>query len=99
MAPSYSVSLSARVMKKMMLSICLLTMVGSKAFSQTIPVGSYAEDIARRDQLLGKSNDLSSFSIRPVNGQVKTRDSSLKKLVASKVAINSSERNRRGSRP
>ena len=85
MAPSYSVSLSARVMKKMMLSICLLTMVVSKALSQTIPVGSYAEDIARRDQLLGKSNDLSSFSIRPVNSQVKTRDSSLKKLVASKV--------------
>ncbi|MGF7038574.1 hypothetical protein M2273_001815 [Mucilaginibacter lappiensis] len=82
---SSSPMLSFRIVKKVLASICLLILCITKASSQTIPIGSYAEDIARRDQIMGKSDNLSSFSIRPVNSQWSGADSSLQKLVASKM--------------
>lgn len=72
-------------MKKILLSAVTLMFLGAKTFSQTIPVGSYAEDIARRNQLLGKSDNTSSFTVRPVNDEWHDTDSSFKQLVASKT--------------
>lgn len=71
-------------MKKISLAIALI-FFGAKTFSQTIPIGSYAEDIARRNQLLGKSDNTSSFTVRPVNDEWHDIDSSFKQLVASKT--------------
>lgn len=59
--------------------------LGAKTFSQTIPVGSYAEDIARRNQLLGKSDNTSSFTVRPVSDEWHDTDSSFKQLLGSKT--------------
>lgn len=70
-------------MKNLILLICLL-FIQIKSFSQTIPTGdSFLNNIARRDQVSGISQNAASFSIRPisVNDQV---DSSLLKLVAGK---------------
>ena len=75
-------------MKKTLLLAVVLLCLGVKAFSQTIPVGSYAEDVARRNQLLGKSDNTSSFTVRPVNGEWHDTDSSFKQLVASKPYAN-----------
>ncbi|MGN8069672.1 hypothetical protein [Mucilaginibacter sp. SG564] len=72
-------------MKKILLSAVVLIFLGLKTFSQTIPVGSYAEDIARRNQLLGKSDNTSSFTVRPLNDDWHDTDSSFKQLVASKT--------------
>lgn len=72
-------------MKKILLSAVTLMFLGATAFSQTIPVGSYAEDIARRNQLLGKSDNTSSFTVRPVTDEWHDTDSSFKQLVASKT--------------
>ena len=72
-------------MKKVLLSIftCLLFVL--KSFSQTIPVGDYAETLARMYQILGTGNQLSSFTQRPLdqNFVLKT-DSALQGLVAGK---------------
>jgi hypothetical protein len=56
-----------------------------KSFAQTIPVGSYAEEVARRDQILGKGDNVSSFNIRPVSIQGNKADSVLQSMVASKM--------------
>ena len=75
-------------MKRILLLAVALMFLGAKTFSQTIPVGSYAEDIARRNQLLGKSDNTSSFTVRPVNDEWHDTDSSFKQLVASKSYAN-----------
>jgi hypothetical protein len=75
-------------MKRILLLAVALMFLGSKTFSQTIPVGSYAEDIARRNQLLSKSDNTSSFTVRPVNDEWHDTDSSFKQLVASKSYAN-----------
>lgn len=36
-------------------------------FSQSVPVGSYSEDILRRNQIAGNDSSLSSFVIRPLS--------------------------------
>lgn len=74
-------------MKKTYLIISLLLFTIIKGYSQSISVGSYPEDIARRNQVSGKSDNPSSFIIRPLNIQwdSKAADSVLQKLVASKL--------------
>lgn len=70
-------------MKNLFLLICLSLFLKANCFSQTIPVGnSYLEDIARRDQITGQSNNPFSFSIRPVSAQWGNNgiDSSLQSL-------------------
>lgn len=59
-----------------------------KSFSQTISVGdSYAEEITRMHQLLGVSDNSSSFSIRPLNV---SQDSSVERLIAGKNILRKS---------
>ncbi|MHB8206504.1 hypothetical protein [Mucilaginibacter sp.] len=71
-------------MKKKLLFFSLFTFLAAKSFSQTIPVGSYAESIARRDQLIGAGDSLSSFTIRPLNSSlVGINDPDFQKLIAS----------------
>ena len=58
------------------------------AFAQNITVGSYAEELARINQISGLSNNLSSFVIRPINVfGLSPADSSLQHLIASKNLI------------
>ncbi|GAA3994872.1 capsule assembly Wzi family protein [Mucilaginibacter dorajii] len=73
-------------MKKQFLTLALIIFSAIQGFSQTITVGSYAEDIARRNQISGTSDNPFSFSIRPVNSQWGNTgaDSALSGLVASK---------------
>ena len=71
-------------MKKNLLVLIYLIFITSLAKSQTIPVGSYIEEIARRNQLLGKSDSSASFSVRPMNSSLYLNDSSLQTLNASK---------------
>jgi hypothetical protein len=55
------------------------------SFSQTIPVGTYAEELARMNQLLGKSDDMSSFTQHPLNSAFNSKgDSALQSMVASR---------------
>ncbi len=54
-------------MRKIYFIIIILVNISLTAFAQTMPVGDYSETIARRDQILGFSNDLSSFCVRPVS--------------------------------
>nr|WP_221284638.1 capsule assembly Wzi family protein [Mucilaginibacter sp. SP1R1]MBB6149550.1 hypothetical protein [Mucilaginibacter sp. SP1R1] len=70
--------------KKFFLGLAL-ALITSTSFSQTLPIGSYAEDIARREQILGKGDNTASFNIRPVNSSWNDADSSLQNLVASKT--------------
>jgi hypothetical protein len=75
-------------MKKHLIFISLLIFLGSKSFSQTISVGDYAESIARMNQLLGISDDLSSFTQRPVNSAFNSKgDSSIQNMVASQSLL------------
>lgn len=71
--------------QKVIVLFCLTSLFASESFAQTLPIGSYAEDIARRDQIIGKGNNASSFNIRPVNIQWDDADSSYKNMIASKV--------------
>jgi hypothetical protein len=72
--------------KKIYLIIYLSCSVVIKSNAQTISVGSYAEDLARRNQVLGNDSNSSSFTIRPVVSQAANgRDSIIKKLLASKL--------------
>ncbi|MDB5017695.1 MAG: hypothetical protein JWQ84_2527 [Mucilaginibacter sp.] len=71
-------------MKKIFPLICLSLFV-LKSFSQTVTVGSYAESVARMNQLLGVSDDLSSFTQHPINSAFNSKgDSSIRGMVASK---------------
>jgi len=75
-------------MKKTLLLICFLILFSSISFSQTIPVGDYTETIARRNQLLGISDDQSSFTQHPLNSAFNSiGDSSLQNMVASKSLV------------
>ncbi len=73
-------------MKKLLTLVFLLILLAPKTFSQTISVGSYAENIARMNQLLGITDDLSSFTEHPVNSAFNGKgDSSIQNMVASKT--------------
>ncbi|MDB5146090.1 MAG: hypothetical protein JWQ57_110, partial [Mucilaginibacter sp.] len=75
-------------MKNPLLLICISFFWGANCFSQTISVGNYAEEIARRDQITGQSDNPFSFTIRPVSvgwGSNKI-DSSLQNLTFGKKA-------------
>ncbi|MDB4904566.1 MAG: hypothetical protein JWQ63_3847 [Mucilaginibacter sp.] len=75
-------------MKKLSLLILFIILLSSKGFSQTIPVGDYAENIARMNQLLGISDDLSSFTQHPLNSAFNSKgDSAIQSLVASKNLV------------
>jgi hypothetical protein len=71
-------------MNRILLLVMALMMGSICAFSQTIPIGSYTEEVAHRDQVLGKSDNSPSFNIRPVSGEYKS-DSSFKNTIASKT--------------
>ncbi len=87
MADSFCYS-NSQIMKKLILLCCSLILFTIKGFSQTIPVGDYAEELARMNQLLGISDDLSSFTQRPVNSVFNSvGDSSLQSFIASKNLV------------
>ena len=70
-------------MKKLSFLLCLLFFF-EKSFSQTIPVGTYAETVARMNQLLGISDDISSFTQHPLSSAFNNKgDSVLQNMVAS----------------
>jgi hypothetical protein len=72
-------------MIKNLLLLTILFFAAASSFGQSIPVGSYAEEMARMNQLLGKSDDVSSFTQHPLNSAFHSKgDSSLQGLVASK---------------
>jgi hypothetical protein len=71
-------------MKKALVLLIYAIFISTLAQSQTIPVGSYVEDIARRNQLLGRSDSSVSFSVRPMNSTTYSNDSLLQRLNASK---------------
>jgi hypothetical protein len=72
-------------MKKLLTLVFFLILLVPKTFSQTISVGSYAESIARMNQLLGITDDLSSFTQHPLNSAFNAKgDSALQNMVASK---------------
>jgi hypothetical protein len=62
--------------------VLLLFFAALTSYSQTVPVGSYAEDILRRNQIAGNDSIKSSFLIRPLN--FTTVNSSTGPMVASK---------------
>jgi hypothetical protein len=71
-------------MKKILPFLCFLSILTIGAYAQTTPVGDYAETLARRNQLLGISDDLSSFCLRPVNSPFNSNgDSVLRNMVGS----------------
>jgi hypothetical protein len=75
-------------MKNLLILFCILIISVSKSFSQTIPVGDYAESIARMNQLLGISDDLSSFTQHPLNSAFNSKgDSSIQNMVASQSLV------------
>ena len=75
-------------MKKLLTLVLFLILLAPKTFSQTISVGSYAEDIARMNQLLGITDDLSSFTQHPLNSAYNGKgDSTLQSMVASKNLV------------
>lgn len=78
-------TLFCKINKRSGILFCLLVVFTARSFAQTIPVGSYAEEVARRDQILGKGNTTSSFNLRPVNIQGDNADSVLQSMVASKT--------------
>jgi hypothetical protein len=71
-------------MKKHLTLLSFIIFITARSFSQTIPVGSYAEEVARRNQLLGISTDKSSFTQHPLNSAFNTSDTTLQSMVASK---------------
>lgn len=75
-------------MKKLLLPILFIILLSSRSFSQTISVGDYAESIARMNQLLGISDDLSSFTQRPLNSAFNSKgDSVIQNMVASQSLL------------
>ena len=71
-------------MKKIYILAGILLIV-IKSFSQSITVGSYAEEMARINQICGESENASSFVIRPINTLSFTNaDTVLQSLTASK---------------
>lgn len=75
-------------MKKIFLPILPIILLSLNCFSQTIPVGDYAESIARMNQLLGISDDLSSFTQHPLNSAFNSKgDSAIQSMVASQNLV------------
>ncbi|MDN5284322.1 MAG: capsule assembly Wzi family protein [Mucilaginibacter sp.] len=74
-----------KISGKIAVLTCLLTVLAARSIAQTIPIGSYAEEVARRDQVLGKGNTTSSFNLRPVNVEGNMADSVIQHMVASKT--------------
>ncbi len=75
-------------MKKLSLPILFIILLSSNGFSQTIPVGDYTESIARMNQLLGISDDLSSFTQRPLNSAFNSKgDSAIQNMVSSQNLV------------
>jgi hypothetical protein len=73
--------------KNLLLLICFSLLLKTNCFSQTISVGNnFLEDIARRDQITGQSDNPFSFAIRPVNMEWNSNkiDSSLQSLAFGK---------------
>lgn len=66
--------------------LILLSLITSlKSYGQTVPVGSYSEELLRREQVAGNSDNKSSFVIRPLvsNGA----DSTIQSLIVSREYI------------
>jgi hypothetical protein len=75
-------------MKKLLILIIILSFLTIKSSAQTIPVGTYAESLARMNQLLGTTDDLSSFTQHPINSAFHASgDSVLQSMVASKNLV------------
>ena len=75
-------------MKKHLILSCLLFFWVICSYAQTMPVGDYSETIARQDQILGITNDLSSFAVRPASSAFSSvGDSSLIHMIGSKNLI------------
>ena len=75
-------------MKKLYIFFVLINFFASTSFSQTISVGDYAESLARMNQLLGTSNDASSFTQHPLNSAFNVKgDSLLQSMVAGKNLV------------
>ena len=75
-------------MKKLFLPIYFIILFSSKSFSQTIPVGDYAESITRMNQILGISDDLSSFTQHPLNSAFNSKgDSAIQSMVAGQSLV------------
>ncbi|UOE46251.1 capsule assembly Wzi family protein [Mucilaginibacter sp. SMC90] len=55
------------------------------SYGQTTPVGSYAEELLRREQVAGNTSNSSSFTIRPLASNI--ADSSLQSLIASREYV------------
>jgi len=72
-------------LKKTLLIISLSCITALRSYSQTVSVGTYTEDVARREQILGKSDNPFSFTIRPVNSHWSSdgSDSVVQKLTGS----------------
>jgi hypothetical protein len=56
-----------------------------KGYSQTAPVGSYTEELLRREQVAGNTDNKSSFIIRPLASAI--ADSTIQPLIASRQYI------------
>jgi hypothetical protein len=61
--------------------ILLCLFVSLKSYGQTVPVGSYAEELLRREQVAGDTDNKSSFIIRPLVSPI--AGSNLQSLIAS----------------
>ncbi len=71
-------------MRKIPFIIFIIISYSEVVFSQSIPVGSYAESVYRRAQLLTDQTGLPSFAIRSINSENLTdADSSLYRLIGS----------------
>jgi hypothetical protein len=84
----YKNKLSISTMKKRVQLLFLLLFFTIRSFSQTIAVGDYAESLARMNQLLGISDDASSFTQHPLNSAFNSKgDSVLQNMVAGKSLV------------
>jgi hypothetical protein len=61
--------------------IILCLSASLKSHSQTVPVGSYAEELLRREQVAGNTDNKSSFVVKPLASTI--ADSTLQPLIAS----------------
>ncbi|WP_432327229.1 hypothetical protein ACRQ5D_27175 [Mucilaginibacter sp. P25] len=63
--------MSIRITIRSLYVLILLSFTAAlKGYSQTIPVGSYAEELLRRDQVAGNTGNTSSLVIRPLASTV-----------------------------
>jgi hypothetical protein len=67
--------------RSLYISFLLFFMASVKGYGQTVPVGSYTEELLRREQVAGNSNNTSSFTMRPIPSTL--ADSALQPLIAS----------------